>query len=944
MLFRSRHHLIFLLAGLLLLAYALRLYRLDFQSIWWDEGISLHLGTSSIGEIIRDRQNNIHPPLYFFLLKVWLSLTGVSAFTGRYLSVLASLSQVAIVFAAVRFWGGRASDRRGFRPWLAAALVVISPLSVIYGQEIRVYAMLPLIYVAMLLLAEIGLSATGVKTRSLVLLGVVEWIGLHLHYITVIAVAYVGLWGLVSLIRGRDNQGVRRWIVMQSLVGLASLPWLVGVIGNWAAISGEANAGTYLTQPVPLRYLMAQVWAFHLTGLAGSLASRFVATGAALAAVFVAGLVIYRTIPPGEPLAAVSRQAAIARRLLAHWIVPLGVGFAIWSVRSFSHPRYIIMFAMMLIPLVAFLVSPARRHVERAAAGFLIVCLTALSIWGLRQYFFDGGAAKPDIRGAAHYLESVAGADDLILIPDTDWSFPFEYRGQATVMMPHLDEPPDMDNSTLIRALECTDGLPCARSGRVFVIDYASGTRDWQDRLTFELARRGYRLNEETFDDIRVREYRLNGGPDDLPYCDLSELPQPKVRFGSLRLDSAWVAPGAPSDTAVAVALCWRAAETVASDYFATLILRDPVTGERIAQSDVVLVDRDGAPSRYWSPNESVVTYHVLPLASGTPPIEATLSIGAYTEVDDTITAVEAIDSQDHSLGELLTLGSISLAPSVRLATSPYNVELPPQWESPVEMADGLSLLGARYSRGPYRPGQNIRVGLTWRATTDPMPEYHPVIILEQGGEILAENAEQMVNGRYPTSRWRAQEMVFEYRDVRVPAGVEGVAQLSVKVNGERVYLGDLLIESADILLDRPPVGTSVNVRFGEQITLIGYDPPLENIRLGEEVPLTLYWESLSSKITTGYAVFTHLLAEDGRLIAQHDGAPANGQRPTHEWLAGEYVIDLHNLVWRDMIYTGPARLAVGLYDPATGERLKTADGFDSFFLTQSFTVVDGAP
>jgi len=57
---------LFLLLPLLLLAFALRLYRLDAQSIWIDEGISLHLAISSPGEIIADRAANVHPPLYFF--------------------------------------------------------------------------------------------------------------------------------------------------------------------------------------------------------------------------------------------------------------------------------------------------------------------------------------------------------------------------------------------------------------------------------------------------------------------------------------------------------------------------------------------------------------------------------------------------------------------------------------------------------------------------------------------------------------------------------------------------------------------------------------------------------------------------------------------------------------------------------------------------------------
>lgn len=93
--------------ALLWLAFALRLYRLDAQSIWWDEGISLHLANSSLAEIVSDRAANIHPPLYFFALKGWVALAGSSAFGARFFSVGASLLQVALVFGVARRWFGR---------------------------------------------------------------------------------------------------------------------------------------------------------------------------------------------------------------------------------------------------------------------------------------------------------------------------------------------------------------------------------------------------------------------------------------------------------------------------------------------------------------------------------------------------------------------------------------------------------------------------------------------------------------------------------------------------------------------------------------------------------------------------------------------------------------------------------------------------------------------
>lgn len=937
---RIRHLL--LVAGLLLLAYALRLYRLDHQSLWWDEGISLHLATSSVGEIIRDRQNNIHPPLYFFILKGWLALVGVSAFTGRYLSAMASLGQVAIVYSAVRYWSKGGGKDRALLSWLAAFFMLIAPLSIIYGQEIRVYALLPFVYVLALLLAEIYLSDGRPPLRILVFLAVVEWVGLHLHYIAIFAVAYIGIWGVTVLYRSKNVSSFRRWVVAHVLVAVASLPWLVGVIRNWAAIQAEANAGTFTTSPVPFGFLVSQVWAFQLTGLAGALSSDFVRVTSTVALILFAGLLVFR--------AAVNQRARYTKkdgdavfRLVTHWIVPLGAGLAVWSVRSFSHPRYITMFAVMLIPAAVFLMVRNRHRVPRAAAAGLAVCMVLLSFWGLGRYFFSEGAAKPDMRGVARHLESITQAGDLILVPDTDWSLPFEYRGEATILMPRVDESPFDATTTLTLALDCPEGPPCAESGRVFTVEYERGTRDWQDRLSFELARRGYRAGVTHFDDLSIGEYRLTGPSGSLPGCESQGMTGLDYSFGSLALEAAWLPSEVASDTAVPVALCWRLNRPVASGMTASLILSDPITGERMAQSDTLLLDSAGAPSHHWPVGESIITYHLLPLSQGTPPIEGVLQAGVYDDDGTNIGLIEAFDSLDNPAGQLIHLGEISLGSPVGLSSSAYDAPLPPLWDVPVEVTNGLELAGTFANPGPYRPGQTIRVGLTWRPTDELTGSQTPVLLLEQGGEILDMNADLPVNGRYPVERWQTNQLVFEYRDVRVPAGAEGSAELTIQAGENRISLGQIEIEGSAILFDKPTVHTPANARFGDAISLTGFKPPAETLETSSPIPLTLYWESLTGQIPTGYVVFTHLLANDGRLIAQHDSPPANGQRPTDEWLMGEFIIDPHELEWREMNYGGPARLSVGFYDPTTGERLITADGADSFILPVSF-IVEPAP
>ncbi len=120
---------------ILLLACAIRLYRLDLQSIWWDEGHSILMASAPISQIATLPGMDVHPPGFFMVLHVWLDLAGRSKFALRYLSVLFSLLTIALL---IRF--GRRLKGGGIGIW-AGLLMALSPFYVAYAQEVRMYAM-----------------------------------------------------------------------------------------------------------------------------------------------------------------------------------------------------------------------------------------------------------------------------------------------------------------------------------------------------------------------------------------------------------------------------------------------------------------------------------------------------------------------------------------------------------------------------------------------------------------------------------------------------------------------------------------------------------------------------------------------------------------------------------------------------------------------------------
>ena len=142
---------------ILLLALGLRLYRLDGQSLWYDEGTSVVLAGRDVAAIVQGAAADIHPPLYYVLLHFWARLFGSSEVAVRLLSAIAGLG----VVGAVYLLGRRLFDQQV--ALVAALLAALSPFLVYYSQEARMYILAALLgavstYLMVLIVRRDGMS------------------------------------------------------------------------------------------------------------------------------------------------------------------------------------------------------------------------------------------------------------------------------------------------------------------------------------------------------------------------------------------------------------------------------------------------------------------------------------------------------------------------------------------------------------------------------------------------------------------------------------------------------------------------------------------------------------------------------------------------------------------------------------------------------------------
>jgi uncharacterized membrane protein len=164
---------------IVLAAWGLRVFELGAQSLWYDEAFSVLVARADWATAARLLSVDLHPPLYYLVLRAGLVALGSSEFAVRFVSVIPAVLMVPLMWVLAR----RLFDR--LTAHLAAALVCLSPLFVWYAREARMYSQATML----------GLAATYTLVRAQDT-GRARW-WLHARWAACIAIIRRCTWSLL---------------------------------------------------------------------------------------------------------------------------------------------------------------------------------------------------------------------------------------------------------------------------------------------------------------------------------------------------------------------------------------------------------------------------------------------------------------------------------------------------------------------------------------------------------------------------------------------------------------------------------------------------------------------------------------------------------------------------------------------------------------------------
>ena len=213
-------------------AAAVRLFRLDHTSLWYDELYTVWSSRLPLRYMVREVMASGHPPLYYLLGHVWFAL-GQSDTWLRLLSWGAGTGTVALVYLA----GSELLSRRA-AIW-AAALAALSPVLIWYSRDATSYST-----VAFLATLSFYFLIRGARRG-----GWRNWCG-YVAATAAVSLTYyfspvliVAGWPAYWLLRDRDRSDWRWWLGSQTALIAAALALM------FAAGSGTAENWLTLTSP-----------------------------------------------------------------------------------------------------------------------------------------------------------------------------------------------------------------------------------------------------------------------------------------------------------------------------------------------------------------------------------------------------------------------------------------------------------------------------------------------------------------------------------------------------------------------------------------------------------------------------------------------------------------------------------------------------------------------
>jgi len=403
----------------------LRLARIASDSIWLDEAYSIHVSHENLSGIIDEASNDVHPPLYYFLLHYWMKLFGDSERSARMLSAIFGILSLLLIYRLTELLFDRQTAL------ISTLFLAFSHFNIEFSQETRMYSLL-----VMLALASVYFFLKlfeGRSSRILVAYLASSILLMHTHVYGLFIIAAENIFFLTLYFSSRElfKKVFKRWLLSETVLFLLFLPWLTVLARQVLRV----RKGFWIPRPTWNEFKLTWITfagSYKLTWLLVPLA--------ALPAI----LLLKRLASNGvyfinsEERNEASHERKLGRLPFTHrqkilfllvWLA--GAVLLPFALSYFVTPIFLLKYTIPASP--AFLILAALGVASLRSIPLrtvLVVLFMLLAIADMRDYY---RAIKKDVwRDAVAFFNQKVEPNDLVLFTEPAAHLPFDYYAKRT--------------------------------------------------------------------------------------------------------------------------------------------------------------------------------------------------------------------------------------------------------------------------------------------------------------------------------------------------------------------------------------------------------------------------------------------------------------------------------------------------------------------------------
>ena len=188
------------------------------SSLWFDEAYSVGIARQPWGNLFVSTINDVHPVLYYVLLKIYSLIFGTSVIALRIFSVIPIVLLAIFSFVKIRKEFG---DKVSFYFNL---ILLLLPVTMHYGSQIRMYSLAMLFVTITAVYAYLAYKNN--KKKDWVIFAISSICSAYTHYFALFTIGIINLVLLFYIIREKKEL-LKRWFIYGAIQIVCYIPGAV---------------------------------------------------------------------------------------------------------------------------------------------------------------------------------------------------------------------------------------------------------------------------------------------------------------------------------------------------------------------------------------------------------------------------------------------------------------------------------------------------------------------------------------------------------------------------------------------------------------------------------------------------------------------------------------------------------------------------------------------